>query len=575
MDSSGNRGLRLVPSPEKKETSSSVIKADDNDGHSMPVGSDSNEHSTSRLSGGGEGEVRENNPPVKDMDFPNVLDELFNSDQRTDSIKTQQDEAKIQSITKNLEATGASILQQSQHNYSHPLPNILTQSRNDAMLSPSLQTVTPAVTPAVTPTTRYSVQVEQSRLLNTENLQNNLISKIDVAGLKILSPLRLNEKHVNVPGTNSMGATNGGDLSRTLVQHQNSGLTQAVGPPAIGTQNGALTKPIVAPITNLTGPVTSIALASVSVPMSGLPLSGVVLSHSAQVRPGLASPQIRPGISLASPQMRPTNISPQGQVRPGAVVASPPAPVASPTVRPQPGMRLVRPLRGGPVRMRGRGEMRPRMVRPGAPGTPPRVRGPRPRGPSPRGRGMRGAPRGQVRPGMGSPRLVRPLQPGAPRQLRPGSPRVPRPPLPGTPRGPRPVQPTALAPSPVLAPSPATVKPEVIDLSDDEEAPPPTKSVTLDKLRACGISVSKQKAPQLPSNVRLPPGISLSGSSNSAPKRSFTDTATATANKRVALDHNVASALTAAGDSSNEPKQKVELELSDKQMNALRALGLL
>ena len=114
-----------MPSPEKKESSSPVIK--DIDGHSVTDGSDSNQHSTSRLSGGGEGEVRENKPLVKGMDFPNVLDELFNSDLPTNSIKTQQDEAKIQSITKNLEATGASILQQSQHNYSHPLPNILTQ----------------------------------------------------------------------------------------------------------------------------------------------------------------------------------------------------------------------------------------------------------------------------------------------------------------------------------------------------------------------------------------------------------------------------------------------------------------
>lgn len=120
------------------------------------------------------------------------------------------------------------------------------------------------------------------------------------------------------------------------------------------------------------------------------------------------------------------------------------------------------------------------------------------------------------------------------------------------------------------------MKPEVIDLSDDEEAPAPAKSATLDKLRACGISVSKQKAPQLPSNVRLPPGISLSGSSNPGPKRSSVSSSDGDgANKRVALDHNVASALTAVGGSSNEPKQRVELELSDKQMNALRALGLL
>ena len=225
--------------------------------------------------------------------------------------------------------------------------------------------------------------------------------------------------------------------------------------------------------------------------------------------------------------------------------------------------------------MRGRGETRPRMGRPpaaGGLGTPPGVRGSRPRGPLPRGRVLRGASRGQ-------PRLVRPLQPGTPRQLRPGTPRGPRPPMVGTPRGPRPPQPSAPGPVRPSAPSPAvevTVKPEVIDLSDDEEAPPPAKSATLDKLRACGISVSKQRAPQLPpTNVRLPPGISLSGSANSGPQRCSVSSNRESANKRVALDHNVASAISAVGSTSNEPKQKVELELSDKQMNALRALGLL
>ena len=60
MDPSGARGLKLVPSPEKKESSSSVIK--DIDGHSVTDGSDSNQHSSSRLSGCGEGEVRGGDP---------------------------------------------------------------------------------------------------------------------------------------------------------------------------------------------------------------------------------------------------------------------------------------------------------------------------------------------------------------------------------------------------------------------------------------------------------------------------------------------------------------------------------
>ena len=88
MDPSGARGLKLVPSPEKKESSSSVIK--DIDGHSVTDGSDSNQHSSSRLSGCGEGEVRESRD--KGMDFPNVLDELFNSKLPTNTIKTQQAE---------------------------------------------------------------------------------------------------------------------------------------------------------------------------------------------------------------------------------------------------------------------------------------------------------------------------------------------------------------------------------------------------------------------------------------------------------------------------------------------------
>ena len=147
------------------------------------------------------------------------------------------------------------------------------------------------------------------------------------------------------------------------------------------------------------------------------------------------------------------------------------------------------------------------------------------------------------------------------------------------------------APAPAAAPA-AAVKPEVIDLSDDDEVkeergatPPPaakSQSATLEKLKACGISISKQKAPQLPFNVRLPPGISLSGAgSSSAPKRASTSSYTASpargepSNKRVAVDTNVASALASVGGDSNEPKKKVELELLDKQMAALQALGLL
>ena len=119
-----------------------------------------------------------------------------------------------------------------------------------------------------------------------------------------------------------------------------------------------------------------------------------------------------------------------------------------------------------------------------------------------------------------------------------------------------------------------------IDDSDDDSppAPPAAKSATLEKLKACGISISKQKAPTLPSGVRLPPGISLGSSgTNSAPKRPSTSSYNngEPSTKRVPVDSNVASALTNITGSSSEPKKKVELELSEKQINALKALGML
>ena len=360
--------------------------------------------------------------------------------------------------------------------------------------------------------------------------------------------------------------------------------------------------------------------------------SGVVLAHPPQVRPGV--PQVRPGALLSpqgqlrpgapqspqvlppgapqSPMMRPggpqsPQVMPPGapqspmmragapqspqvptpgapqsaQVRPGVQQSPPVRPGAPQPAAPgAPGVRSPRP-RGG-VRMRGgvRPGVRPRMVlRPGAPAP----RGMRPRGPPPAG----------MRPGMRPGGPVRGARPG----MRPGGPpRGPRPGQPGAAAGPRPagprpaVRPAAPpAPAPAAAPA-AAVKPEVIDLSDDDEVkeergatpPPAAKSATLEKLKACGISISKQKAPQLPSNVRLPPGISLSGAgSSSAPKRASTSSYTASpargepSNKRVAVDTNVASALASVGGDSNEPKKKVELELSDKQMAALQALGLL
>ena len=114
---------------------------------------------------------------------------------------------------------------------------------------------------------------------------------------------------------------------------------------------------------------------------------------------------------------------------------------------------------------------------------------------------------------------------------------------------------------------------------------------TLDKLKMCGISVSRQKAPSVPKGLKLPPGISLSpapsgyapgrrdsgsssGSSSSFSIRPAAEESRPPPPKRVALPPNVAGALAQAGDDGG-PKKKVELEISDKQMAALQALGIL
>jgi hypothetical protein len=135
--------------------------------------------------------------------------------------------------------------------------------------------------------------------------------------------------------------------------------------------------------------------------------------------------------------------------------------------------------------------------------------------------------------------------------------------------------------------------PEIINLEDDDSPPPPPRSATLDKLSHLGISVSRQKAPQVPRSVqaRLPPGISLShsgsggsGGSGGGKRPSSLSSASYTMtpavdeppSKRVALPDSLAGAL--AGVVSSQPgssKKKVELELSDAQINALKAMGML
>ena len=181
--------------------------------------------------------------------------------------------------------------------------------------------------------------------------------------------------------------------------------------------------------------------------------------------------------------------------------------------------------------------------------------------------------RGPPPPGM---RLVRPG--GSPRGVRPGGPRAVRPA--GAPASLAPPHQPQPQPGMAPVPKPKPLKVECIDLSDDEEPEPaPAKSATLQKLNNLGISISRQKAPQIPQGVRLPPGISLSAPGSSSKRSSSSGGASngESSRKRVSVDHNVASALNtvtspAAG---SEPKQKVELELNSKQMEALRTLGFL
>ena len=189
-------------------------------------------------------------------------------------------------------------------------------------------------------------------------------------------------------------------------------------------------------------------------------------------------------------------------------------------------------------------------------------------------------PRGAPPPGM---RLVRPggamrgARPGGPRPVRPGGP-----PASAAPQHQPQPQPQQPLPGMAPVPQPKPLKVECIDLSDDDDepAPPPAKSATFQKLNNLGISISRQKPPQIPQGVRLPPGISLSAPGSSSSKRSSSSGGASngeSSRKRVSVDHNVASALNTVTSpvAGSEPKQKVELELNSKQMEALRTLGFL
>ena len=205
----------------------------------------------------------------------------------------------------------------------------------------------------------------------------------------------------------------------------------------------------------------------------------------------------------------PVGIQPGQSIVVASGMSGPPAATASAAASPQPPLNSPR-GRGGVVRIRGRGGPRTRgprpdfrlRMRPSAPGARPggppgRFRPPRP--------GMRPRMPGQVRPGQLRPG-VRPgiravgqpgARPGGPTGMRPGGP-------------PRPPAPRAAAP-----PAPPPRQKEIINIKieddDDDiieiEAPPPVpKNATIDKLKACGISVSRQAPPKMPRGLKLPPG---------------------------------------------------------------------
>ena len=636
-----------------KTKSSLVIRPYDDDvDKDAATSTDNNEHSTSRLDVGdceSDGETKlnekheietstcgepEKSDQVKEGDgwmvkvkmdlsqatnlseiLPN-LDDVLGLNKSPNKINSQHDEAQIQKISNNLEATGASILQQAHvlngqnvrpylpnTSFSHQLPPTIPQHPSSALLNPLPRPpldLQPQNSPGndsglgSNPPTPAGAGVNQPSSgsagatpgvwdIFNKQIENFADGDHDDSpkktGLKVLTPMKLKEQAPEATAPNLM--TNPTTLTPTTtpsgprtirlinpgqqIRGINPTVTRImVQRPGVPVSGG---RPVTAgEYLNPRLPPGAAPVIRLSVPSSSVVTSlgqSLVMSH-----PPVQQPQPSPQLSVATAlQTSPT--------APVMSAAAPPSPaVASPTIR---GGRPPAP-RGGP-RMRGgmvRPGMRPRLMRPGAPGAPggPRPRGMRPRGPMPPGVRLRG-----MRPGMrpggpgGSPR------PGGPRPVRPGQPgtspvraAAPAPSIPD----PRPAGPGYAPP-----PKPKPLKVECIDLSDDDDsppAPPAVRSATLEKLKGCGISISKQKAPSLPSGVRLPPGISLASSgSSSAPKRSSTSSYSngEPRTKRVPVDSNVASALSNISGASNDPKEKVMLELSEQQINALKALGML
>ena len=243
------------------------------------------------------------------------------------------------------------------------------------------------------------------------------------------------------------------------------------------------------------------------------------------------------------------------QTQPSSALAQPvgqsPAPQVRPVMRGRGQVRPVMRGRGGQQPIRGVRPPLPRgaspMVRAAAPmvrGASPAMRGqPHVRGVRPVVRGARPMARGQMRPGMrppgGQPRLLRP--PG----VRPGQPQ----PVRGVRGGPGPRQ---------AAPRPAAPRP----------AAPAAIPSSLQKIG--GLSITRQAPVELPSNLRLPSGISLShprGIQNQPPE-------TGQPQHQAPVQRRSYEAP-AQRQSYEAPKKKVTLELSQKQIDALKSLGML
>merc|ERR1719509_505905 len=254
--------------------------------------------------------------------------------------------------------------------------------------------------------------------------------------------------------------------------------------------------------------------------------------------------------------------------------------------------------RGGAQRGRGASRARGSALRgmnTGARGSNPAMRGMNPamRGMNPAMRGMNPAMQG-INPAMrGMNTAMRGMPPGARgmnpamRGMQPGM-RGMNPGARGMNSGGRGMNPRGMRGMPTLTRGAARGGrgAHLIDIADSPPASP-AKNPALDKLKACGISVSVQKTPEIPKGLNLPAGISIChapsgyptqarnfkspGEGSNAKRASFEKTSPS----QKSLSPNIAQALASAAVPDNGPKTKVELDLSSSQMAALRMLGLL